>query len=413
MKFAEFDLRPELLEALSAIGFTECTPIQEAVIPSVLKGKDVSGLAQTGTGKTGAFVIPLMDRILRLRAGETGERVPTNWKKNSFVLVLVPTRELAAQVEGAVSQFGKNASMRSVVIVGGSAYDDQKKALHQGVEFVVGTPGRILDLYKSHDLDLNGVAAIVFDEADRMFDMGFKDDMTFILRRVPRDRQFLLFSATLNFEVLNTSYQFGAEPVEFNMSRDSVTAEGIDHSILHVGQEEKPMFLLALLKKFDPKQCIVFSNFKHNVTRIAKFLKNNGIEAMEMSSLLSQAQRNRVFESFRSGKKQILVATDVAARGLDVKGIDLVVNYDLPDEAEGYIHRIGRTGRAGGSGRAVGMVSDRDVDALGRIEAYLKDKVKVDWLEESELIKEFKPFPTEFERDDKGPQSAGRRPALR
>jgi superfamily II DNA/RNA helicase len=228
--------------------------------------------------------------------------------------------------------------------------------------------------------------------------------MKFILRRVPRDRQFLLFSATLNFEVLNTAYQFGAEPVEFNMSRDQITAEGIDHSILHVGQEEKPMYLLSLLKKHAPQQCIVFSNFKHNVARIAKFLKNNGIEAMEMSSLLSQAQRNRVFESFRSGKKQILVATDVAARGLDVKGIDLVVNFDLPDEAEGYVHRIGRTGRAGGSGRAIGMVSDRDVDALVRIETYLKEKVKIDWLEETELIKEFQPFPREFDRDERGPR---------
>ena len=406
MKFTEFDLRPELLEVINKVGFVEPTPIQTLVIPQVLRGKDVSGLAQTGTGKTAAFVLPLIDRLLRFRSGDTGEQAPKNWKKSSFVLVLVPTRELAVQVEESVSLFGKDLGMGSCVIVGGSGYDDQRKALRSGVEFVVGTPGRLLDLYKTHDLDLHNVGAIVFDEADRMFDMGFKDDMKFILRRVPRDRQFLLFSATLNFDVVNTAYQFGAEPVEFNVSRDSATAEGIDHEILHVGQDEKPMFLLSILKKMNPEQCIVFSNFKHNVKPIARFLKDNGIGAIEMSSLLSQAQRNKVLEAFKAGSKQILVATDVAARGLDVKGIDLVVNYDLPDDPEGYVHRIGRTGRAGGSGRAVGMVSDRDVEALMRIETYLKEKLKIGWLDDTDLVKEFKPYIKEFVSDGPG----GRRP---
>jgi superfamily II DNA/RNA helicase len=406
LKFSDFELKPDLIEAIEATGFTAATPIQEVVIPQVLRGKDVSGLAQTGTGKTAAFVIPLIDRILRHRAGETGERAPANWKKNSYVLVLVPTRELATQVEQSIGVFGKKAGMKSVVIVGGSAYDDQRLGLRQGVEFVVGTPGRLLDLYKSHDLDLNSVGAIVFDEADRMFDMGFKDDMKYILKRVPRDRQFLLFSATLNFDVLNTAYEFGAEPIEFNVSRDQITAEGIDHSILHVGQEDKPMYLLSVLKKYGPQQCLVFSNFKYNVSHIARFLKNNGIDAIEMSSLLSQHQRNKVLESFKTGKRQILVATDVAARGLDVKGIDLVVNYDLPDDAEGYVHRIGRTGRAGGSGRAIGLVSDRDVEALGRIENYLKEKVKMGWLEDSELIRDF----AALTREDSRPRS---RPPLK
>lgn len=393
MNFTELNLLPELQAALDKAGFVECTPIQAAVIPAVLNGKDVSGLAQTGTGKTGAFVIPLIERILRFRKGEGGDRVPQNWRKNSFVLVLVPTRELATQVEAAIAQFGGHAQMRSAVIVGGTHYDDQRRALTQGFEFIVGTPGRLLDLYKSHDLDLNSVGAIVFDEADRMFDMGFKDDMKFILRRVPRDRHFLLFSATLNFDVVNTAYQFGAEPMEFNLSRDQATAEGVDHEILHVGQEDKPAFLLSVLKKYGPEQCIVFSNFKHNVSRIARFLKTNNIDAIEMSSLLSQHQRNKVLEAFRSGKKEILVATDVAARGLDIKGIDLVVNYDLPDDPEGYVHRIGRTGRAGTRGKAIGLVSDRDVDALMRIETYLKEKVIVGWLDDTELIKEFASFP--------------------
>jgi len=411
LKFTEFDLRQELIDSIEKIGFSGATPIQELVIPQVLRGKDVSGLAQTGTGKTAAFVVPLIDRILRFRAGEEGERVPKNWKKNSYVLVLVPTRELAVQVEQAVVQFGKNANIGTAVVVGGAGYDEQRRALRSNAEFVVGTPGRLLDLYKSHDLDLNSVGAIVFDEADRMFDMGFKDDMKYILRRVPRDRQFLLFSATLNFEVLNTAYQFGAEPVEFNVSRDSVTAEGIDHEILHVGQDEKPMYLLSVIKKMAPNQCMVFSNFKFNVRPIARFLKDNGFEATEMSSLLSQAQRNRVLESFRTGKQEILVATDVAARGLDIKGVDLVVNFDLPDDPEGYVHRIGRTGRAGGSGRAIGLVSDRDVEALMRVETYLKEKLKVGWMEETELIKDFKPFVRERESYPSRPGGGGPRPA--
>ncbi|MCC6277675.1 MAG: DEAD/DEAH box helicase [Oligoflexia bacterium] len=415
MKFTELDLSPPLLQALEQVGFAETTPIQELVIPQVLIGKDVSGLAQTGTGKTGAFVIPLIDRIIRCRNGEQGPRVPGNWRKNSYVLVLVPTRELAQQVEECISKMGSTSQMRSVVIVGGSSYDDQRRALREGVEFVVGTPGRVLDLYKTHDLDLNGVACIVFDEADRMFDMGFRDDMKFILRRVPRDRQFLLFSATLNFDVLNTAYQFGSEPVEFNVSRDKATAEGVEHEILHIGQLDKPKFLLSILKKQNPKQCMVFSNFKHQVSRIAKFLRLNGLEAIEMSSLLTQAQRNKVFDAFRTGEKSILVATDVAARGLDIKGVDLVINFDLPDDPEGYVHRIGRTGRAGTTGKAIGLVSDRDVEALQRIETYLKDKVKTGWMEDTDLIQEFKPFPTHDDRpaDGNGPkrfQSGGNGP---
>ncbi len=404
MNFAELDLRPEILEALESMGFKETTAIQETVIPHLLKGKDVSGLAQTGTGKTGAFVLPLLDRWLRSRDKETKEdRVDAEWKPNSYYLVLVPTRELAAQVESAIRDFGQKTNVKSVVVAGGNSYEDQKRAIHEGVQFVVGTPGRLLDLYKSHDLDLNGVRAIVFDEADRMFDMGFRDEMKFILRRVPRNRQLLLFSATLNFEVINTAYQFGAEPLEFNISRDKATADGVDHEILHVGSDDKPMYLLSILKKQNVQQCIVFSNFKNNVGRVAKFLKNNGIEATAMSSLLSQAQRNKVLEGFKTGGKACLVATDVAARGLDIKGVDLVVNYELPDDPEGYVHRIGRTGRAGTLGKAVALVSDRDVDALQRIETYLKHKIKTGWYEDSELIKEFSPLPR---YDDDGPKPA-------
>lgn len=244
-----------------------------------------------------------------------------------------------------------------------------------------------------------------------MFDMGFRDDMKFILQRVPKDRQILLFSATMNFEVVETAYRFGSEPVEFNLSKDQVKAENVEDSIFHVGHTEKPQYLLSLIRKHTPKQLIVFSNFKSNVERIAKFLSKNGVPAMGISSLLTQAQRNRVITQFKEGQHQnIMVATDVAARGLDIKNVDMVINFDLPDDAENYVHRIGRTGRAGASGKAFSFVSDRDVDALGRIEDYLGHKVDVSWLEEGEILKEFDAFPPptdRFEKPNWGSQKDG------
>ncbi len=422
MKFADFRLHSTLQAAIEKMGYTETTPIQEQAMPLVLEKKDVSGLAQTGTGKTAAFVLPLMERILRSRAlAETSTdeekelaaaRGFTDWRSQNFILVLVPTRELAEQVFENVVKYGEFAGLRGVSIYGGTSYDKQKEGIQQGVEFVVATPGRLIDLYKEHIIDLKQVRAIVFDEADRMFDMGFKDDMKFILQRVPRERQFLVFSATLNFDVLNTAYMFGAEPIEINVSKDQAKAENVKDEIYHVGQDDKPGHLLSILKKHNPKQVIVFSNFKMNVEKIAAFLTSNGLPAMGISSLLSQAQRNRVIEQFKSeNEKNILVATDVAARGLDIKGVDMVVNYELPQDAESYVHRIGRTGRAGTEGRALSLVSDRDVDSLKRIEDYLKHKVEMAWFDEVDLIKDFKPFPRDSygRRDHRegGGRSAG------
>lgn len=370
-------------------------------MPHILQGRDVAGLAQTGTGKTAAFLIPLMDRILKGRLNPPpAEDSPAakialkDWRAQNFVLILVPTRELAEQVLENVQKFGAHSGFRACAIYGGTGYDKQKAALKSGVEFVVATPGRLIDLYKEHHIDLKQVRAIVFDEADRMFDMGFKDDMKYILQRVPRERQFLVYSATLNFDVLNTAYQFGAEPVEIDVSRDQAKAENVKDEILHVGHDEKPMYLLSILKRANPKQAIIFSNFKLNVERIAQFLSENGVPAMGISSLLTQAQRNRVLEQFKAeNEKNILVATDVAARGLDIKGVDMVINFDLPMDSESYVHRIGRTGRAGSEGSAVSLVGDRDVESLTRIEDYLKHKLPVGWLDDQDLIKEFKAFP--------------------
>lgn len=422
MKFADLQLEPSLNTSIEKLGFAETTPIQTAVFPHIFEGKDVAGLAQTGTGKTAAFLIPLMDRLLkgRLPTDNLSEeqkiflakRAFPDWRAQNFILILVPTRELAEQVYENIQKLGESAGLRGASVYGGTSYDKQKEAFKNQVEFVVATPGRLIDLYKEHVVDLKQVRAIVFDEADRMFDMGFKDDMKFILSRVPRERQFLVFSATLNFDVLNTAYQFGAEPVEVDVSRDQAKAENVKDEIFHVGQDDKQMYLLSVLKKVNPKQAIIFSNFKFNVERVARFLSENGVPAMAISSLLTQAQRNRVIEQFKAdNEKNILVATDVAARGLDIKGVDLVINFELPQDAESYVHRIGRTGRAGAEGRAVSLVSDRDVESLSRIEDYLKHKLEIGWIEDSELIRDFKPMGRDeggggrsFDRDSRGPR---------
>jgi superfamily II DNA/RNA helicase len=403
LKFSEFNLDPALKSTIEKLNYAETTPIQEQAIPVTLDGRDVAGLAQTGTGKTAAFLIPLMERILRARplppdADEetkalVEKRAFKDWKPQNFILILVPTRELAEQVYENVVKLSEISGLRGFAIYGGTGYDRQKEALKNGVEFIVATPGRLIDLYKEHQVDLKQVRAIVFDEADRMFDMGFKDDMKYILQRVPQERQFLVFSATLNFDVLNTAYQFGADPVEVNISRDSAKAENVKDEIFHVGNDEKAQYVLSLLKKHNPRQAIIFTNFKLNVDKITRFLNDNGVPAMAISSLLTQAQRTKVMAQFKAENElNILVATDVAARGLDVLGVDMVVNYELPMDAESYVHRIGRTGRAGTTGIAFSLVSEKDVDSLMRIEEYLKHKVEVGYMEDGDLIKDFKPF---------------------
>lgn len=407
MKFSELHLHPNLVKALEKLNYEECTPIQESSIPHILEGKDIAGLAQTGTGKTAAFLIPLLDRILRATNpppdSEQNKRAFPDWTQQHYILVLVPTRELAEQVSKELEKLRGSADIRSAVVYGGTAYDKQIDSLKARCEFVIGTPGRLIDLNKNHALDLNQVRAVVFDEADRMFDMGFRDDMKFLLRRIPKERQLLVFSATLNFDVLNTVYSFGSQPVEINISRDQAKAENVKDELFHIAQEEKPQYLLSLLNKYKPKQVVVFSNFKNNVDRVAKFLSANGYPALAISSLLTQAQRNRVLDQFKAENHlNIMVATDVAARGLDIKGVDLVVNFELPDDPETYVHRIGRTGRAGAEGRAFSIVSDRDVEALTRIQDYLKHKIEIGWLEDGDIVKDFKSFDQFSSSQEKG-----------
>jgi ATP-dependent RNA helicase RhlB len=393
MKYSELNLDPRLFAAIEKLNYVEATPIQDQAMPHIIAGKDVAGLAQTGTGKTAAFLIPLIERILRTKEDQNHERAIKDWNARSFVLILVPTRELADQINENAVKLCDGTGFKSYPLYGGTGYEKQKEAINSGLQFVISTPGRLIDLYKENHIDLKQVRAIVFDEADRMFDMGFKDDMKYILGRVPRDRQFLVFSATLNFDVLNTAYQFGAEPIEINISRDQAKADHVKDFIIHLGDQEKPQFLLSLLKKENPKQAMIFTNYKHNVDRVAAFLLSNKIPAMGISSLMNQTQRNQVIEKFKADNDQnILVATDVAARGLDINGVDLVINYEMPQDAESYVHRIGRTGRAGREGQAFSFISDKDIDSLSRVEEYTKKKIDAHFLEDADLIKEFSKF---------------------
>lgn len=394
MNFKSLGLGTSILANLENIGFTTPTPVQEKTIPLILKGQDIAALAPTGTGKTGAFLLPLIDRVLLGREGSPAGF--TDWKTGQFNLVLLPTRELADQVQQSFLNWTQGMDLQSVVVVGGENMDKQIQAIKQGVQFVFSTPGRLLDLYREHQIDLKQVRGLVFDEADRLFDMGFKDDMVYILQRVPRERQLLLFSATLNFEVLETAYSFGSEPVEVSLGSAQLKSDNVEDKILHISHEDKGLYLLSVIKSSPAKQIIVFTNYKNQVDLLATFLRANQVSALGISSLLSQPQRQKVMAQFRADHPtqacQVLVATDVAARGLDVTGVDLVVNYELPQDAESYVHRIGRTGRAGELGKAYSLVCDRDLDSLKRIESYLKQPLETLFLEDAELIKDFTPL---------------------
>ncbi len=377
MTFQQFPLHETLLANIAAMGFQEPTQIQSQIMPMALEGKDVSGLSRTGTGKTAAFLVPTVHRL-------------TTLGPDRLALCLAPTRELALQIQEEASRLSKDLPIGTVSVVGGMSSEDQINALKGGARLVTGTPGRIIDLYKERALDLSKVDILVFDEADRMFDMGFVKDMHYILSKVNPQRQILLFSATMNFSVLNMIYEYGANPQEINVSRDQMTAEKIEQVLYHVGDKEKPASLLAVCKKHSPENgsIIVFVNYKERVPWVAAFLSKNGIPAQGLSSLLRQEKRNRIIQGFKSGSFRALVGTDVASRGLDVDDVSLVVNYHLPEEAATYVHRVGRTARAGRHGIAVSICSSEDAYNQIRVEEFLGHKIPVQWLGENEVPKE-------------------------
>ena len=368
MIFQELNLLPQLLQAVEELGYVQPPPIQAQAIPPVLKGKDLIGCAQTGTGKTAAFAIPILQRL----HGHVSKRhTPIR------ALVLTPTRELALQIKESFDQYGKYLELRHTVIFGGVGQAPQVEALQKGVDILVATPGRLNDLCNQGHIDLSGIEAFVLDEADRMLDMGFIHDVRKVIARLPEKRQTLLFSATMPQEIADLSRTILKNPVRVEVTPQSSTVDAIEQRLYKVDKGNKKLLLQEVLKDESLDSVLVFTNTKHGADRVVKELGRAGIAAMAIHGNKGQTARIRALESFKSGAIRVLVATDIAARGIDVNELAAVVNYELPNVPETYVHRIGRTGRAGRGGVAVSFCNFDELAYLKDIEKLTKKKVPV------------------------------------
>ena len=371
-RFDEFNLPDAVVTGLRDAGFDYCTPIQARTLPLSLTGRDVAGQAQTGTGKTAAFLVTLFTRLLALP--EKSPRLP-------YALIVTPTRELARQIYEEAKILARHTDLTMVQVVGGVDYLKQADTLRQGVDIIICTPGRIIDYYKQGIFKTEGIKALVIDEADRLLDLGFAKDMRYILRKLPNyeKRQSMLFSATLSYRVLELTYEFMNLPEFIDITPETVTVEGIEQSLYHVGSDKKVSLLLGLLKQEDWSRMLIFVNTKVGVEMLTHKLKGNGWPAEGITGDLPQRKRFRLMEQFKKGQIKILLATDVASRGIHVEDISHVINYDLPQESENYIHRIGRTARAGKTGRALSLACEHYVFHLEPLEKMLGYKIPVVW----------------------------------
>ncbi|KRG72112.1 ATP-dependent RNA helicase RhlB [Pseudoxanthomonas dokdonensis] len=373
--FSSFDLHPALLSGLEAAGFTRCTPIQALTLPVALPGGDVAGQAQTGTGKTLAFLVAVMNRLLTRPA--LADRKP----EDPRALILAPTRELAIQIHKDAVKFGAEVGLRFALVYGGVDYDKQRALLQEGVDVIIATPGRLIDYVKQHKVvSLHACEVCVLDEADRMFDLGFIKDIRFLLRRMPErtTRQTLLFSATLSHRVLELAYEHMNEPEKLVVETDSITADRVRQRMYFPANEEKLPLLLGLLSRSEGARTMVFVNTKAWVERVARTLEKNGYRVGVLSGDVPQKKRESLLNRFQKGQLEILVATDVAARGLHIDGISHVYNFDLPFDAEDYVHRIGRTARLGAEGDAISFACEIYAQGLPDIEAYIDQKIPVE-----------------------------------
>jgi len=360
MSFDALGLPAELLRAIGEQGYTRPTPVQEKAIPVVLEGRDVLAGAQTGTGKTAAFTLPILARLRRDSAGARG-RAPR-------ALVLTPTRELAAQVAQSALDYGRHVELTTTVVFGGVGIEPQKAALRRGTDILVATPGRLLDLVQQRAADLSGIEILVLDEADRMLDMGFIHDIRKVIAKLPKTRQNLLFSATYSDEIRALAANLLVDPAAIDIARRNTAAETVTQRAYRVEKTEKRALLAHLIEEGDWFQVLVFARTKHGADRLAKQLTKDGLEAAAIHGNKSQGARTRALSGFKAGELRVLVATDIAARGLDIDRLPYVVNFELPNVAEDYVHRIGRTGRAGETGTAVSLVAEDEDKLLAAIE---------------------------------------------
>ena len=396
MTFEELGLLPELLKAVSDAGYTEPIPIQAQAIPVVIAGKDVMGGAQTGTGKTAGFVLPLLQRLARHASTS-----PSPARHPVRALILTPTRELAMQVHESVQTYGKYVPLRDLVVYGGVDIKPQTEALRKGVEIVVATPGRLLDHVQQKSVNFNSVEVLVLDEADRMLDMGFIPDIKRILAMLPKERQSLLFSATFSEEIKKLADSMLKAPVLIEVARRNAVTETVTHRMHPVAQDHKRQLLAHILKTSSLQQVLVFVGTKFGASRLAVYLDKQGIEATAIHGDKSQQQRTEALEAFKSGKARVLVATDVAARGLDIDDLPHVINYELPHVPEDYVHRIGRTGRAGKEGDATSLVCPEERGKLAEIEKLIKRPI------EQVLVQGFEPGPDFDAAADRGRRGRG------
>jgi len=363
MNFENLNLHPSIMKGVRELGYTELTPIQEKAMPSVLEGKDVIGLAQTGTGKTVAFVLPILQRLIK------------SPKRQINAAIITPTRELAEQICDAINALGRYTSVRSIALYGGTNINNQINELARGAEIIVACPGRLIDHLWRGTIDLSKVEMLVIDEADRMFDMGFQPDIRKILSCLMGTRQTLLFSATMPADIRKLVKDILRDPVTVQIGQ-TAPAKSVSHSIFPVGQHLKTQLLTELLYRTESKSVLVFTRTKYSTERIARHLKECGFNVASLQGNLSQSRRQAALDGFRSGKIKVLVATDIAARGIDVNNISHVINYDMPENTDAYIHRIGRTGRVDRTGDAFTFVTSADTAMVNSLEHILNAKIE-------------------------------------
>jgi len=372
-RFSELDIHPDVQKGIESTGFEFCTPIQAMALPVALQGKDVSGQAQTGTGKTAAFLIACFHQLLNQERKESSKKNPIR------ALVIAPTRELAIQIMEDGKPLVANTDLKMGLAYGGTDYDKQRSIIEQGVDVLIGTPGRIIDYFKQGVFALDALEVIILDEADRMFDLGFISDIRYLFRAMPapEDRLNLLFSATLSHRVAELAYEHMSEP-EIVKIESEITAERITEIAYMPSNEEKIPLLMGLLKRAEEEKSVVFINTKHMAEKIEAWLNCNGFKSAMLSGDVPQKKRETLLGRFKEGKVNILIATDVAARGLHIPDVSLVVNFDLPTDAEDYVHRIGRTARAGASGTAISLICETYAMNIVDIEEYIEHSIPVE-----------------------------------